>query len=137
MRIIAARALRHWGAAVVAVCASLLLSPNSSEAGCGDYVRVHGGIAPMGHSMAERPASTESDDAADYGLPHCPCQGPNCSNGSVPPESPGPGVVVSIDRWALAPGDKLLNFVCCGNMLAEPFDLMADGFRLSLLRPPR
>jgi hypothetical protein len=37
----------------------------------------------------------------------------------------------------MAPDDTLPNFVSFDNMLAEPFDLVADGFRLSILRPPR
>ena len=139
MRIIAARSLRDWGAAAVAVCASVLLSPSVSEAGCGDYVQIRGGLAPMAHSMPDQPtdADGEPGGTAGHGSPHCPCQGPNCSDRSVPLQLPVAGAVVSIDRAVLTPGDALPNFVCCGNTLAQPFDLAADGFRLSILRPPR
>jgi hypothetical protein len=123
----------------VALCAGVLLSPRSSEAGCGDYVWIHGHPAPMSHSMPDQSTSADgtSGDAADHSAPHRPCQGPGCSDGSFPPQSPVPGVVVSIDRWAMAPGDTLPDFVCSNKMLAESCDLVADGFRLSILRPPR
>jgi hypothetical protein len=138
IRFVLSRSLRNWGAALVALCAGVLLSPRPSEAGCGDYVRIGRRPVSMVHSMPDQ-ASTDitSDDAADHGAPRRPCQGPGCSDSSFPPQAPVPGVVVSIDQWAMAPGDTLPKFVSCDNMLAEPFDLVADGFRLSILRPPR
>lgn len=128
----------------MAVFASLVLSPRASEAGCGDYVWIRGRTVPTLHSMTDQPTPGQptngdgsSDDAAEHGSPHRPCHGPGCSDGSIPAEAPVRGVVVSIDRWAMAPGDTLPDCVCCNNMLAEPFDFVADGFRLSILRPPR
>lgn len=123
----------------MALCAGLLLGSRASEAGCGDYVRIRGHLAPAAHSMPDQPASADgtSDDMVDHGSPHRPCQGPGCSDGSFPRQAPVPGIVVSIDRWAMAPDDTLPNSVCCDNVLAEPVDFVADAFRLSILRPPR
>ena len=123
----------------MAVVAGLLLSPRASEAGCGDYVWVRGQFVPMTHYLPDQPASTEGSpaDSANHGAPQRPCRGPGCSDGSAPPEAPVPGVVVSLDRWAMAPGDTLSILVCCDNLLAEPVDLVTDGFRSSILRPPR
>lgn len=119
----------------MALCAGVLLTPRPSEAGCGDYVWIHGRPVPVVHSMPDQPATT--DGTSDHGLPQRRCQGPGCSDGSFPPQAPAPGVVVSIDRWAMAPGDTLPRIVCCDNLPAEPSDLVENGFRLSILRPPR
>ena len=123
----------------MALCAGVLLSPRPSEAGCGDYVRIRGRLAPMAHAMPDQPMSAEGTpvDAANHGSPLRPCHGPGCSDDSSPRQAPVPVVVVSIDRWAVAPDDALPNSVCCDDMLAEPVDFVADAFRLSILRPPR
>lgn len=109
----------------MALLAGFLLSPRVSEAGCGGDVQIRGRHAPMAHSMP------------DHSPPHRPCQGPGCSNGSLPPQAPTPKTTVSIDRWALALGDTFLNPVSCSNVLAEPLQIVPDGFRLNILRPPR
>jgi len=121
----------------VALFAGFLLSPRVSEAGCGDYVQIRGRHATMAHSMPDQPTDRSLDDRADHSPPHRPCQGPGCSDGSVPPQAPTPGPTVSIDRWALAPGDTFLNPVSCSDVLAETLQIVTDGFRLSILRPPR
>jgi len=128
----------------MAVLAGLLLSPHASEAGCGDYVLVRGRIVPMVHFMPDQPTPQQptngersSDAAAEHGSPHLPCHGPGCSNGSFPAQAPVPGVVVSIDRWAMAPGNTVPDCDCCCSLLAEPGDCVVDGFRLSILRPPK
>jgi hypothetical protein len=121
----------------VALFAGFLLSPRIALAGCGDYVSIRGGQAPMAHSMPDQPTDGNSDDRADHSPPHRPCQGPSCSGGSVPPQVPTPGTTDSMDRWALAPGNTLPSPVSCSNVLAEPLHLVTDGFRLSILRPPR
>jgi hypothetical protein len=120
----------------VALFAGFLLSPRVSEAGCGDYVQIRDRHAPMAHSMPD-PTDRKSDNRADHSPPHRPCQGPGCSDRSVPPQAPPPGTTVSIDRWALAPDDTFPNPVSCSNVLAEPVQIVTDGFRLSILRPPR
>jgi hypothetical protein len=139
IRFAASRSLRNWGAALVALWAGVLLSPRPTEAGCGDYVWIRGQPAAMAHSMPGQAASPggTSNDAAEHGAPHRPCQGPGCSDGSFPPQAPAPGVVVSIDRWAMAPGEMLPESSCCSTLLAESCDLVAIEFRLSILRPPR
>jgi hypothetical protein len=91
----------------------------------------------MAHSIPDQPAHGKSADGADHSPPHRRCHGPGCSDGSVPPQAPSPGTTVSIDRWALAPGDTLPNPVSCSNVLAEPPQIVTDGFCLSILRPPR
>lgn len=128
----------------MAVCAGLLLTPRASEAACGDYVAVRGRFVPMVHSLPDQltpdqPTNGDgsSQDTTEHGAPRRPCQGPNCSNGSFPEQAPAPGVVVSVDRWAVAASDTLPSVVCCDNLLAEPVDFVVDGFRLSILRPPR
>jgi hypothetical protein len=131
------RSSRNGGVAIVALFAGFLLSPRVSEAGCGDHVSIRGGHVPMAHSMLDQSTDGSSADRADHSPPHRPCQGPGCSNGSVPPQAPTPWATVSIDRWALAPGDTFPNPVSCSNVLVEPLHLVTDGFRLSILRPPR
>jgi hypothetical protein len=139
MRFVASRSLRNLGTAVVAVVAGLLLVPRASDASCGDYLQVHGRIIAMDHSTPDQPTSRDgaADDAADRGSHRRPCHGPGCSNGSIPPEAPVPVVIVSIDRWAMAPGHAAPEIESCCTMLAEPFGFVPDGFRLSILRPPR
>lgn len=131
------RSSRNGGVALVALFAGFLLSPRIALAGCGDSVSIRGGHSPIAHSMPDQRTDRSSADRADHSLPHRPCQGPGCSRGSVPPQAPAPRTTVSIDRWALAPGDTLLSPASCSNVLAEPLHLVTDGFRLSILRPPR
>ena len=121
----------------MALFAGFLLSPRASEAGCGEHVQIRGRHAPMAHSMPDQPTGGSSDDRADHSLPHRPCQGPGCSNGSLPPQAPTPRTTVSIDRWALAFGDTFPIPISCSNVLAETLPIVPDGFRLSILRPPR
>jgi len=121
----------------VALFAGFLLSPRVSEAGCGNYVQIRDRHAPMAHSMPDQPTHGNSADGADHSRPHRPCQGPGCSNGSVPPPAPNPGTTVSMDRWGLMAVDTLPNLASCSNVLAESVDFVTDGFRLSILRPPR
>jgi hypothetical protein len=121
----------------VALFASFLLSPRIVEAGCGDNVVILDGHMPTAHSMPDQPTDGGSADGADHNPPHRPCQGPGCSDGSVPPQVPTPGTTDPIERWALAPGDTLPNSLSCSNVLAEPLHIATDGFRLSILRPPR
>lgn len=120
------------------VFASLLLTPRASEAACGDYVQVSGRSTVI-HSIPDHATSADgtSVNTVDHRAPRRPCRGPGCSNGSFPSQIPVPTVVVSIERWALAPADTLPVIVCCNHVLAEPVDLHVDGFRLSILRPPR
>lgn len=138
IRFVASWSLRDWGVALVAVFASLLLTPRAAEATCGDYLRVGGGSVMQVHSMPNQPISTSGslDFAADPAVPHRPCHGPSCSGGSFPPPAPATSVVVSIERWALAPADPAPSFVCSDYLLAVPFDLVVDGSALSILRPP-
>ena len=121
----------------MAFFAVFLLSPRVCEAGCGDHVQIQDRHAPMAHSMLDQLTDGRSDDGADHSPPHRPCHGPGCSNGSVPLEAPAPRTTVSMDRWALAPGDTLPSPVSCSNVLAESLPIVTDGFRLSILRPPR
>lgn len=123
----------------MAVFASLLLTPRASEAACGDYVLVSSHAAEMNHAMPHRESMTKESlvDRVDHDKAGRPCHGPNCSNGRFPPLAPVPTVVVSIERWALASTVTLPRCDSCYNLLAEPVDLIVDGFRLSILRPPR
>lgn len=121
----------------MAFLTGFLLSPRVCKAGCGDPVLIHGHQASMTHSMPDPLSDANADDRAAPSLPHRPCRGPGCSNRSIPPQAPAPGSGVSIDRWALAPGDFFLNPVSCSRVLAEPLQIVTDGFRLGILRPPR
>ena len=132
----------------MALFAGLLLSPRTSEAGCGDYVWIRGRPAPMVHSMPDltpgpltldpptRPDGS-SNDGTSHGSPGRPCHGPGCSDGSFPPRAPSPGIVVSIDQWAMTASGALPNLVSCSNVRVDRFDFVEDGCRLSILRPPR
>ena len=131
------RIARNGGVALLALFAGFLLSPRVCEAGCGDSVQIHNPNAPMTHSLPDPLTHKRSADRADHRLPHRPCQGPGCSNSSVPPPTPATGTTVSIDRWVLAPGDTFPNPVTCSNVLVQPVPFVTDGFRLSILRPPR
>jgi hypothetical protein len=138
-RFVASGSLRSWRAAVAVVFASLILMPRASDAACGDYVHVSGQSMTSFRSMSDH-ASTADPLAADVTgdrTPHPPCHGPGCSNGSLPSPAPVPTVVVSMERGALAPADRPSVVICRSNMLAEPADLIVDGFRSSILRPPR
>jgi len=135
--LVLSRSVRNCGAAALALFAALLLSPRASEAGCGDYVLIGGRHVPMAHSRPEPTRTDAASNQPDHGLPQRPCHGPGCSDGSFPPQAPAPVLVVSIDRWAVAPGDTLPNVACRSDVLAEPLDFVAAGFRLSILRPPR
>ena len=149
VRFVASRSLRNWGAAMVALCAGVLLSPRPSEAGCGDYVWIRGRPVPMVHSM---PTADESDGTADDGtvddgscgrrgrprLASSTLSGSGLFGRLISATGAGPWRrrLTSIDGpWH--PATRFQTLICCDNMLAEPFDLVADGFRLSILRPPR
>lgn len=121
----------------MALVAGFLLCPRIAEAGCGDHVSIGSGHGPKARPMPDRPTDGSPADRADHSPPHRPCQGPGCSDGSVPPRAPAPETTDSIDRWALTPGDTLPNPVSCSNVLAEPLHIVTDGFRLIVLRPPR
>lgn len=133
------RKLRNWGVAVVVILASLLLVPRASQAACGDYVQVSGRTALMHDSMENQSTTRDGsmDETKSHHAPRLPCHGPGCSNRSLPPAVPVPNVVVSFERWAVASGDTPPDSVSCNSMLAEPVDIVEDGFRLSILRPPR
>lgn len=135
----ASRWLRNWGTAIAAVFAGLLLIPRASEAGCGDYVQFSGRAAAMAHSVPDQSVSMDDSlkKAAGHGVPHRPCQGPGCSNRSYPPQPPAPSVVVSVERYALALAETHSSVICCHYLPADPVDLAMDGFRSSILRPPR
>ena len=137
IQIIAQRSLRSWKVAILAIFAGLLLTPRASEASCGDYVHVNGRPAMAAHSMSDHPPGDSTQQTADHRTPRRPCHGPGCSERPLPPVAPVPHVVGSAEQWALASCDIAANPVCCNSLLAEPHDLVAAGFRLSILRPPR
>jgi len=146
IQFVASRSLRDWGVAVMAILATLLLTPRACEATCGDYLhgsdlQGRGRSATMLPSMPNQTLSTDgrSDILADTNVPqrHRPCQGPGCSGRSSPPQAPVPSIEDSSERWALVPADTAPNLICSDQLLAELFDLVADGSRLSILRPPR
>src|SRR5262249_31353752 len=131
------RSFRTGGVAVVALFAGLLMSPRTSQAACGDYVWIGGRHIEMVHSIPDGsnqdgPPDGSSDNAPAHGSRHRPCHGPGCSDGSFPPQAPAPVTRVSMDRWGLALVDTLPNLASCSNVLAEPLDIVTDGFRLSI-----
>jgi len=121
----------------VALFAGFLLSPRIAQAGCGDYVMIGNRHVPMANSIPDQPTDESSPGKADHSPPHRPCQGPGCSNGAVPPTAPTPVTTDSIDRWVLTTNDTLPNPVSCANVHAEPPHIVTEGFRLSILKPPR
>ncbi len=139
------RSLQNWGVAGLALLAGLLVAPRSSEAGCGGYVWVRGEMVHVpgpSSSHADALAGDETGDnvAADShrSTPApVPCEGPHCSNGSFPPAAPPPVVNVPVDRWAVVPCEAAPNLLFSSNLLAESPDVVVDGSRLSILRPPR
>lgn len=139
IRFVVSRSLRNWGVAIAALLAGALLSPRTSDAGCGDYVWIQGRPVRMAHSTQQLPTTGtgSSNNAAGAGSTGRPCQGPGCSDDSFPPQVPAPVIVVSIDRWAMTAIDPLPILVSCAKTLADRFDVVVDGFRLSILRPPR
>jgi hypothetical protein len=130
---------RRWGAAFAVACTGLLLMSRASEAACGDYLHVSGRSVPMVHLMQDRSAAAHDGpmNGPVDGVPRRRCHGPGCSNNSLPPQAPVPTVVVSIERGALAPNDTPHVIDGCDDMLAESVDLVVDGYRLSIFRPPR
>jgi len=139
IRFVASLSLQGWGVAILAVFAGLLLTPRASEATCGDYLHVGNHSAALAHALSNQPTGTDatSNNVAVPRGPHRPCQGPGCSGHTLPSQVPVAGVIVSIEEWALVPVNTVPKFVCSNQWLAEPFDLVADGSRLSILRPPR
>lgn len=139
IRFITSRSLRDWGTAIAVVFAIFLLTPRASEAACGDYLHHADHSAAMVHFLPDGLTRTDhhSDDLAKQGAPHRRCQGPNCSGRSFPPPAPPPSVDDLNERWALASVETNPNMVCNNDRLAEPDQRVADGFRLSILRPPR
>ena len=135
IRLITSRSLRNWGVVYAAVFTSFLLIPRAANAACGDYLHVNGRSPETIHSISA-PAA-DSNDSENNGGPHRPCHGPGCSNGSFPPPVPVPSVIVSIERWAVATADIVPTHVSSNNALAGPSDPIVEGFRLSILRPPR
>lgn len=133
IRFVDLRLLRSWGVALVALFAGLLLMPRASEASCGDYVHVGGHAAMSDHAMPNQPTR----QAADHGAPHRPCRGPGCSNGPLPAPLPAPIGLVSWEEWALVAQDLPACSDGSTHLFAEPCDLVAAGFCLSILRPPR
>ena len=129
--------------ALVAIVAGFLLSPRIAEAGCGDYITIGNGHVPMAQSMPDQSAADRSSpvradhNSGNHSLPLRTCHGPNCSNGSVPPLAPTSVTTDSVDRWILTPNDAPPKTVSSPNLLAEPPHVVADGFHLSILRPPR
>jgi hypothetical protein len=139
MRFIALRSLRNWGTILAVVFTGLLLTPRASEATCGDYLHVGNRSAAVVRTLPNLPKSIDvgSHNVADPSQPQ-PCHGPGCSRSSSPaPAAPVAVVVFSIEQWALTSVDTIPNIVGSDQLLAEPFDVDADGSRLSILRPPR
>ena len=140
VRIVMSRALRFRMAALIAVFAGVLLAPRTSEAGCGNYVEVNG--LPTASAHISRVQSAMKDGAANHASNgnsrHHPCQGPSCSGGSYPPLEPVSITVVSTDRWAVVDSDANVALTeTFRHLLAETADSGPDGFRSSILRPPR
>jgi hypothetical protein len=131
------RLTRNAGVAFVALLGGFLLSPRIAQASCGDYVLIGASHVQTAHSMLGQPTDGNSSGRADHSRPYQPCHGPGCSNGSIPPQAPIPTTTDSIERWALTPNDKFPNLTSCSNVLPEPLDNVTDGFRVSILRPPR
>ena len=139
IRIVALRLSQSWGAAVAVVVTSFLMIPRASEAACGDYLHVSGRSPAIAHSMRDHLTNADraSDDFSDHGAPRRPCRGPGCSNAPLQSPAPVPTVIVSMERWALASSDTLPVVTSRDHTLAESVDLIVDGFRLSIFRPPR
>lgn len=125
----------------MAVFASLLLTSRACEATCGDYLHADGHSAMPGHVLpdAATGANGGSENVAVPAVPHRPCHGPRCSGGSFPSPEPVGVIVVSIGRWALAPDHSVTSDANSARDYSrlETSDLVVDGFRLDILRPPR
>jgi hypothetical protein len=131
------RLFRNPGVAIVALSAGCLLNPAIARASCGDYVMIGTGQVPLAHSKPFQPTDEHSAESSNHRLPHCPCRGPGCSNGPASPLTPIPPSTDSDDRWPVIANDSLPNPVSNSNVFAEPLHIVIDGFRSSILRPPR
>ncbi len=131
------RLVRNGGFAVVAILTGFALSPRVAQASCGDYVWVGGRHAPLADSMPDKSTDASSPGQTNYHPPHEPCHGPGCSNRSFPTPAPNSVTIDSIERWALTASDALPYLVSCSSLLLEPPCIGTDGFRLSILRPPK
>ena len=132
-----------WGAVAVALLAGLS-APRVAQAGCGDYVLIHGKHVPMLHSADQSDAAQISshggtgEGASNESIPErAPCHGPGCSNGSLPPAAPASEIHLPVDRWAIARGEGTALNLSTTPLPVEPSELCADGLGLSILRPPR
>ena len=118
-------AIRRASAAVV--CAVVLWCGSRAEASCGDYVMVGG----------RHDAHTSVTHVFESDIPAVPrCQGPMCSDNSIPPAAPAPRMTVALERWAMTDAAGLAVLPAYDALLAEPQELTCE-FRLSILRPPR
>jgi hypothetical protein len=134
----AGNATRVTAAATLALLAAVALAPSRAEASCGDYVMI--GSRHARHSLPVAAGRThDADDAAGQTpgrqVPHC--HRPMCSNGSIPPAAPSPGIEMTIERWALPASTALTIPPDRKVSLAEARVFACDGFGLSILRPPR
>lgn len=131
--------LRDWKVAVLAIFASLLLTPRTSEATCGDYLTGNGHSGSMRHVMTDELAVAHDGifQLLHQRGPRPPCHGPGCSQHSLPRQMQVPMIVVSLEQWALVFAVNSPTVVASENLPADRPEFVGDGYRLSILRPPR
>lgn len=133
---------------MLAGLAALVICPNSAKAACGDYVMIRGqhrssGHEPMGgavHGIVPTAQDADGTDSEAGSVPkrHLPtCQGPHCSNNSVPPPAPAPKIESTLERWACSTAANIVDSHQSSGVFAEPDVVLTPGIGLSILRPPR
>lgn len=87
------------------------LSTQRAQASCGDYVKVGGNPSHPQPAMVQVPSpllrgfspqplwSSVDQHRLPFKPIDCPCSGPNCSNGSVPPSSPPASTSFGGQQW--------------------------------------
>ena len=88
-----------WMLVVMSAALTMLASPRSAQASCGDYVQV-GSHTPMSQAHEPMSAGGESQNRDAHPI-HRPCSGPRCSENHKPltPPPAAPPISVEEERW--------------------------------------
>lgn len=129
---------------------ALLLVPHIAEASCGDYLKGPGHYLPDHHTM---PLSKWEPGPLSFliGVKHSArinpfqsapkhrrCEGPACSNHSLPTPADSPKPDAPVERWAhLACVCKLDAMVITSPLLQPMSKVYTDLRALEIFRPPR
>lgn len=132
---------------VLGAVAFLLLAggivTSEAHASCGNYVWVQGRSPTVDASMpthdrqSHQAQSTEGRGKIPVGPGAPTCHGPNCSSDSPAPAAPAPSIKVHFERWACHAPAELRTGIKSVRLIEDASPALAEGFGLSILRPPR